>query len=91
MAVQAKRWKTKKVGSDEVQKVRGALGAHDHGLIITTSDFSSGAKEEAIRANAVPIGLVNGEQFAALLMKYKIGVRRETHDLFTLEEEESEE
>jgi len=25
-----------------LQKVRGSLGAHEQGLIITTSDFSSG-------------------------------------------------
>jgi restriction system protein len=30
-----------------VQQVRGSLGAHEQGLIITTSDFSTGARSEA--------------------------------------------
>ena len=45
MAVQVKRWKNN-LQSPEVQKVRGSLGTHDQGLIITTSDFSSGAYDE---------------------------------------------
>ena len=39
MAVQAKRWKNN-VQAPVVQQVRGSLGAHEQGLIITTSDFS---------------------------------------------------
>jgi restriction system protein len=46
MAVQVKRWKHN-VQAPVVQQVRSSLGAHDHGLIITTSDFSSGARSEA--------------------------------------------
>ena len=38
MAVQVKRWKPN-VQTPTVQQLRGALGAHDQGLIITTSDF----------------------------------------------------
>ncbi len=90
MAVQAKRWRSN-VGSPIVQQVRGSLGAHEQGLIITTSDFSRGAQEEATRADATPVALMNGEQLAAQLVEHEIGVRRETHDLFTLEEAESEE
>ena len=90
MAVQAKRWRSN-VGSPIVQQVRGSLGAHEQGLIITTSDFSSGAKEEATRADATPVALMNGEQLAAQLVEHEIGVRRETYDLLTLEETESEE
>jgi restriction system protein len=53
MAVQAKRWKNN-VQSQDVQRVRGSLGAHEHGLIVTTSDFSASAKIEATRPDAVP-------------------------------------
>ncbi len=42
MAVQVKRWKAN-VQAPAVQQVRGSLGAHEQGLIITTSDFSKGA------------------------------------------------
>ncbi len=86
VAVQVKRWQAN-VQRPIVQQVRGSLGAHEQGWIITTSDFSSGAKEEATRADATPVALISGEQFAALLMEHGMGVRRETHDLFTLEEE----
>ena len=48
IAVQAKRW-TGNVGSPVVQQMRGSLGAHEQGLIITTSDFTPAAKEEAER------------------------------------------
>src|SRR5687768_5659349 len=50
MAVQVKRWKGN-VQAPTVQQVRGSLGTHEQGLIITTSDFSSGARDEAKRQN----------------------------------------
>jgi len=89
MAVQVKRWKTKDhVQAPVVQQVRGSLGTHEQGLIITTSDFSSGARKEADRPNAVPVGLMNGEKLVELLAQHKIGVTRQSYDLFDLDEEE---
>lgn len=85
MAVQVKRWK-RNVQSPTVQMVRGSLGAHEQGLIITTSDFSAGAKREANEPNKTPVGLMNGKQLVGFLMEYNIGVRRMPHDLFELEE-----
>ncbi len=56
MAIQVKRWKTKThIQAPVVQQVRGSLGTHEQGLIITTGDFSVGAKREAKRPNAVPV------------------------------------
>ena len=83
MAVQAKRWQGK-VGAPIVQQVRGSLGAHEQGLIITTSDFSQEARREAARADAPPVALMNGEQLAALLAEKEIGVVREPLVLLTL-------
>ena len=88
MAVQAKRWKHN-VRAPTVQQLRGSLGAHEQGLIITTSDFSSGAKTEAARADAAPVALMNGEQLAALLAKHQIGAHTERYELFTLDEVEA--
>ena len=85
MAVQVKRWKAN-IQRPTVQQVRGSLGAHEQGLIITTSSFSSGAITEANEPNKTPVGLMNGKQLAALLMEYNIGARRTSHDLFELEE-----
>jgi restriction system protein len=83
MAVQVKRWK-QNVQSPIVQQVRGSLGAHEQGLIITTSDFSPGARTEASRADAVPVGLMDGEQLVRLLVENEIGVRRTRYDLIEL-------
>lgn len=74
LAVQVKRWK-QNVQSPVIQQARGSLGAHEQGLVITTSDFSKGAQEEAERADATPVGLMNGEQLVALLVENEIGVR----------------
>ena len=62
-------------------------------MIITTSDFSYGAKEEASRANAVPVGLMNGDQLVQLLVANNIGVHRTNPDIIELGdfEEDSDE
>ena len=83
MAVQVKRWKNN-LQSPEVQKVRGSLGTHDQGLIITTGGFSSGAYEESNRANAVPVALMDGEQLVSLLVEHNIGVHRTSYELIEL-------
>lgn len=85
MAVQAKRWKNN-VTSPIVQQVRGSLGTHEQGLIITTSDFSKGAKTEANRSNAAPVALMNGERMAELLAEYEIGASISSYKLFELDE-----
>lgn len=88
MAVQAKRWKSN-VTAPVVQQVRGSLGAHEQGLIITTSDFSSGAKKEAQRSDAAPVAVIGGEQLAALLAEHEIGARMTSYELYTLDEVDS--
>lgn len=85
MAVQVKRWKNN-VQAPTVQQVRGSLGAHDQGLIITTSDFSSGAIDEAQRVDRIPVALMNGDQLVALLVEYNIGVHRTPYQLIELGE-----
>jgi len=89
MAVQVKRWK-KNVQAPTVQQVRGSLGSHEQGLIITTSDFSKGACTEAERPDATPVGLMNGEQLVKLLIENDIGVSRTTYDLIEMGEVDSQ-
>ena len=84
MAVQAKRWKNN-VPAPIVQQVRGSLGAHEQGLVITTSDFSKGARQEAARADASPVALMNGEQLVDLLIEKGIGVHRSEYYLLSLD------
>lgn len=83
MAVQAKCWKSN-VQRPTIQQVRGSLGSHDKGLVITTSDFSTGAREESERGNATPVALMNGEQLVALLVEHSIGIRRSAYELIEL-------
>jgi len=83
MAVQVKRWK-QNVQTPVVQQVRGSLGAHEQGLIITASDFSKGAREEAARSDAVPVALMNGDQLAALLVEHGIGIEKNSYDILEL-------
>lgn len=85
MAVQVKRWKSN-VQAPIVQQVRGSLGAHEQGLIITTSDFSRGAQNEANQSDKTPIALMNGEALVSLLMEHGIGVQRSSLDWFELDE-----
>jgi len=88
MAVQAKKWKKgNNVQAPTVQQVRGSLGAHEQGLIITTSGFSKGASVEAQRLDAVPVGLMNGQQLTGLLIEHQIGVRREPMELLSLSDD----
>jgi restriction system protein len=90
MAVQVKRWKSN-IRTPAVRELRGSLGAHEHALIITTSDFSAGAKEEGARPDATPVALMNGEQLVGLLVENGLGVRRTSHDLIELAETEEAE
>jgi len=87
MAIQAKKWKIgNNVQTPDVQRVRGSLGTHDHGLIITTSDFSPGARREAERTDAVPVALMNGEQLVLLLTEHEVGVTRRSHEMLEIDE-----
>ena len=70
---------------------QGSLGAHEQGLIITTSDFSPGARQEAEQPDKTPIALMNGEQMVSLLIEHDIGVVRTNYDLIDLEEGKNDE
>lgn len=85
MAVQVKRWR-KNVQAPVVQGLRGSLGAHERGLIVTTSDFSPGAREEAARPDAMPIALLGRDQLVSLLVQYGIGVAKTELHLIELSE-----
>ena len=51
-----------------------------------TSDFSKGVRHEAECADAMPVGLMNGEQLVALLVENEICVRRTSLQLIGLGE-----
>ena len=71
---QCKRWKGR-VGAKEIREFRGALqGGADKGLFITTSHFTSQASDEATRAGAIAIDLIDGDRLCDLLKEYRLGV-----------------
>lgn len=75
VAVQAKRQRPG-VGRPVVQALSGSLKPSEQGLIITTSDFSPGAKCEAARDDKPLIWLISGKQLVKLLIAHDIGARR---------------
>ena len=85
-AVQAKRWKGN-VRAPTVTQLRGSLQVHQQGILITTSDFSKGAHQEAVAQNKTRIGLINGEELVNLLMKYRVGVVEKTLTVVSLDDE----
>ena len=75
VAVQAKRWE-QAVGREVVQAFAGSLMGHgaSKGVLITTSNFTSGAREYAAKLSANKIVLIDGEQLAELMLDFGIGV-----------------
>ncbi|PAT33438.1 restriction endonuclease [Vandammella animalimorsus] len=75
--IQAKRYSaTTSVGSPEVQQFVGALTGHgaSKGVFITSSDFSSGARQYADGLKNLKVVLVNGAQLARLMVEHGVGV-----------------
>ena len=85
-AVQVKRWK-RNVQAPTVQALRGSLVVHEQGIIITTSDYSKGAQQEAQALGKTRISLVDGDKLLELLIKLEIGVTIEKKDIYSLDEE----
>lgn len=73
--IQAKRFKDTVIGRPEIQKFAGALDGQKatKGVYITTSHFTSNAKEYANNSNFTII-LVDGEKLTELMVKFSIGV-----------------
>jgi restriction system protein len=72
-AVQVKRWKGN-IQSQTVTQLRGSLQVHQFGIIITTSDFTKGARQESEAPGKTRISLINGEQLISLLIRHHVGV-----------------
>lgn len=84
-AIQVKRW-AKNVTGRTVRELRGGLGPHERGLVITLSDFTKDADAEASAADRSPISLVNGHHLVDLLIKNDIGVSRRRVTILELDE-----
>lgn len=86
VAVQAKRWKSN-VGPKIVRELRGSLQVHEHGIVITPSDFTASAQTEADEPGKTHISLINGNQLVELLIEHQVGVAKEEHIVPVLDEE----
>jgi HJR/Mrr/RecB family endonuclease len=72
------------VGGPVVQNLRGSLGPHEVGIVVTSSSFSGEAREEAQDATKAPIALISGQEFAELLVKHQIGIQHIDRKLYRL-------
>ncbi len=87
MSVQAKRYKVgNNVQAPVVQQLRGSVNTVEleRGLLVTTSDFTKGAYQDAAAYGKPNIDLMNGEKLVELLLKYEIGV--ESQKVYTIDE-----
>ena len=74
---QCKRYKNS-VQPSVVRDFRGAMmGRADKGLIITTGSFTREAKKEAQRDGALPIDLIDGNDFVEKLKELSLGITTE--------------
>lgn len=84
-AVQVKRW-AKNVSGRTVRELRGGLGPHERGLVITLSEFTRDAQAEAQATDRSPISLVDGNRLIELLIANDIGVSRRRVTILELDE-----
>lgn len=63
------------VASPQVRDFRGAMqGRTDHGIILTTSSFTTDARKEAVREGVPAIELVDGEKLVDMLERLELGL-----------------
>ena len=76
------------VSAGDIRDFRGAMvGRADKGLFITTGTFTPAAVKEATRDGAPPIDLVDGEQLAAKLKEFQLGIKTEMIEKVTLDKD----
>ncbi|HEX7071169.1 MAG TPA: restriction endonuclease [Rhodothermales bacterium] len=73
--VQAKRW-GHNIPGKVIRELRGALHVDEHGLIVTTAEFTEEAIRKAEAEGKTRIGLLGGERLADLCVREGIGVER---------------
>ena len=87
--VQAKRYQyDSSIGASEIRNLAGGLGRQraNKGLFITTSYFTSSAKDEAERSDKHII-LIDGEKLTDLMVKYNVGCRVKPIQIRELDED----
>lgn len=76
--IQAKRYSPgNSVQAPAIQQFAGALGSVTRGVFITTSTFTSGARQVAKDYPHATIRLIDGEELTRLMIDYDLGVATE--------------
>ena len=76
------------VGVEKIRDFRGAMeGRADKGLFITTGYFTREAEKEATRDGARPIELVDGEHLAEKLRELRLGLKVESIERVSVDEQ----
>lgn len=76
-SVQAKRFAAgNNVDGAVIGRLRGSLPVQAHGIVVTTSDFTKGARTENKLVGLKPISLINGVELVELLIDLGIGVEK---------------
>ncbi len=76
------------IGGPTVNELRGSLLMHGaiRGTIITTSTFTTAAKDAASSSGVVPISLIAGKELLELLLEHKLGVIERPATLYEVDE-----
>ena len=73
-AFQCKRWQ-RAIGRPEVDAFRGATqGSFDQAILMTTSNFTQGAREAAVRPGCIPIVMLDGDALVDRMIEHGFGV-----------------
>jgi restriction system protein len=83
ISLQVKRQKSP-VGRPIVQNLRGSLGPHELGILITSGGFSQEAISDAEDGKKARITLIDGNRLIDLLVEYQIGVQQDSMLIFRL-------
>lgn len=88
LAIQCKcKNKRKKIGPKDVSTLRDNLSTYqaDAGLIITTTDLNEEAKAKAAEPGKERIHYINGDQLGELCAQHRVGVRKQTVEVFDVD------
>lgn len=89
VCVQSKQYaQDNKVQAPEIQRFIGALDGMN-GVFVTSSDFSSGAREKAQNARHSKIILINGKELVNYMIEYNVGVQN-TKTSYVIKEVDSD-
>jgi restriction system protein len=88
IAGQVKRWKHA-VQRKVIDELRGSMAraGATHGIVVSTSSFSDGARKAVDLPGLPPVALIDGLALLELTLRHSLGVREESVALWTMRNE----